>query len=43
MIRKLRTQRDNQQWILDLAMNMRAGPKRHQFDRFALDSLGRLN
>jgi hypothetical protein len=23
MIRKLRTQRDNQQWMLDLALNMR--------------------
>jgi hypothetical protein len=27
MIRKLRTERDNQQWMLDLALNMRGRVK----------------
>src|SRR5450759_5904505 len=32
MIRKLRTQRDNQQWMLDLALNMRGRVQNFEID-----------
>ena len=32
MIRKLRTQRDNQQWMLDLALNMRGRVQNFEMD-----------
>ena len=38
MIRKLRTQRDNQQWMLDLALNMRGRVQNFERDDLEVPS-----
>ena len=41
MIRKLRTQRDNQQWMLDLALNMRGRVQNFESDSTEVPSRAR--
>ena len=41
MIRKLRTQRDNQQWMLDLALNMRGRVQNFEVDDEEMPGNGR--